>query len=66
VRDRDGLQHHPVDGREQRRIRADAQGERDQDDGRPAFRLEQHPNRVGQVLKHLAILNVITSTAGKG
>src|SRR5207247_7684654 len=48
------FQEQPVDGAEERRVRADTERERDHDDSRPAFGLEQHPYPVTQISEHVA------------
>src|SRR5262249_19059555 len=45
-------QQQTVDARKQRRIRADAQSQRQQNDGGPSFRLKQHARGMPKILKH--------------
>ena len=53
--DRDGPQQQAVDGREDGRVRADAERERQDDDGGPAFAPQQQPDGVAEIVNHEAI-----------
>src|SRR5262249_40412539 len=53
--ERQRLQQHGVDDAEDRRIRADAQAERENRDRREALVFEQHSQAEAQVLKHFVL-----------
>ena len=52
VADGERAQQHPVDGGEDRRIRADADRQRQHHNGRPSPGLHQHPQTVAKVSQH--------------
>ena len=56
VLDGDLRQQQRVDAAENRRVGADAQGQREDDDGRPALGMEQHARRVAKILEHSGLL----------
>ncbi len=55
VLDRHVLQQQTVHGAENGRIRPDAQGQRQKDDGSPAFRMKQDSHRMTNVFQHQSL-----------